>query len=245
MSFHLLGKCYLHPCRLDCLHYFQPGLSTLCCGKRLIVPVRSLILRCSPTVPPLQEGEWSWTGDLYLTTSEPIPDDETTTKEVRSRACEIVIRGLVLSDDTPTKVFKSTFKNYIQGKITISGAMDLNLSHAIIASGALEPTQAAWMTCKDQEDSPEWELWDGLVHKMEQFCWVCFVTLHDMLHPHSSHRCRILRSTPRAISSLLDACCSFPPPSFVNTDMHPKTHFARLSIISTHPSTSIFRALSS
>ncbi|KAB5595768.1 hypothetical protein CTheo_781 [Ceratobasidium theobromae] len=147
-------------------------------GLSPLLPTRPLDPLLRPTVPPLQEGEWSWTGDLYLTTSEPIPDDETTTKEVRSRACEIVIRGLVLSDDTPTKVFKSTFKNYIQGKITISGAMDLNLSHAIIASGALEPTQAAWMTCKDQEDSPEWELWDGLVHKMEQFCWVSDIKIY-------------------------------------------------------------------
>jgi hypothetical protein len=121
----------------------------------------------------LTPGQWHWTGDLFVTTQEPIlaanadEDSKLKTKSVHHRVCEIIIRDPVVPDEYETKVFTSTLKTYLNGKITIQNTTDLHLVYAELEHGVFEPTQAAWMIRTDTDDGADLELWRGLVRKME------------------------------------------------------------------------------
>ncbi|CAE6517418.1 unnamed protein product [Rhizoctonia solani] len=142
-------------------------------------------------LPPTQlphPKSWLWSGELYLTTSEVDPDNENATKDVSSRACEVAIGDTVIPNEQTTKIFKGILTMYIKDKMTISSVMDVNLSFSILASGALSLYQAAWMRCIDPVGSPEWQLWDGLIHKMEVYFWVSEIRITGTTGTEASQR---------------------------------------------------------
>jgi hypothetical protein len=124
-------------------------------------------------IPSLNPGQWRWTGDLFVTTQEPISaadgdeDGKPKTKSVHHRACEVVIRDPVIPNEQETKIFTSTLELYVKGKITIQNTFDLHLAHAELGAGAFEPTQAGWMIRTDKGDGADLELWRGVIRKME------------------------------------------------------------------------------
>ncbi|KAF8754184.1 Chromatin organization modifier domain [Rhizoctonia solani] len=132
------------------------------------------LLGASPMVAnaPQQIATRVWTGELYITTSETDLDNGNIAKDVANRACEVIISDTVIPNEQTAKNFKGILNKYIKDKMTIPSVMDINLSFAIIASGALSVYQAAWMTCTDPQGSSEWQTWDGLIHKMEVYLWV-------------------------------------------------------------------------
>jgi hypothetical protein len=121
----------------------------------------------------LNPGQWRWTGDLFVTTQEPIPaangdkDGKPKTRSVHHRACEVVIRDPVIPNEQQTKIFTSTLELYVGGKITIQNTSDLHMAYAELGAGAFEPTQAAWMIRTDTDGGADLELWRGVVRKME------------------------------------------------------------------------------
>ncbi|EUC64904.1 chromo domain protein, partial [Rhizoctonia solani AG-3 Rhs1AP] len=151
-----------------------------------ISPVAASIPLPLPHLP--QPKSWLWSGELYLTTSEADPDNENATKSVASRACEVAIGDTVIANEQITKIFKGILTTYIKDKMTISSVMDVNLSFAAIASGALSLYQAAWMRCTDPVGSPEWQLWDGLIHKMEVYFWVAEIRITGSTGSEASQR---------------------------------------------------------
>ncbi|KAG9102832.1 hypothetical protein FRC07_010144, partial [Ceratobasidium sp. 392] len=124
-------------------------------------------------IPPLQDGQWSWPGDLFVTTQEPVPGAETDgnkkplTKAVTHRVCEVVIRDPALADENKTKIFTTMLKRYVKGKITINDTSDLHILYAEIGAGAFELTQAAWMVHTDTGENADLDLWRGILRKME------------------------------------------------------------------------------
>lgn len=96
-----------------------------------------------------------------------MPDGGQTTKDAQNRVCAVVIRDPAVHNEKATKIFTSTLESYVKGKIDIQSAFDVNVAYAEIVAGAFEPTQAGWMMCTDQEETPEWELWKGVLRKME------------------------------------------------------------------------------
>ncbi|KAG9103530.1 hypothetical protein FRC06_010106 [Ceratobasidium sp. 370] len=136
--------------------------------------VQGLVLQ-SPTsvIPPLQPGQWHWTGDLFVTTQEPVGsadgrgDGKPKTKATHHRVCEVVIRDPVIPDETGTKIFTSTLGSHIKGQITIQNTSDLHMLYAEIGAGAFELTQAAWMVHTDTGEDADLDLWRGVLRKME------------------------------------------------------------------------------
>jgi hypothetical protein len=132
-------------------------------------------------IPPLNPGQWHWTGDLFITTEETTlasdgdEDGKPKTKSVHHRACEIVIRDPVIPNKHETKIFISHIEKYFNGKITVQNTFDLYLAYAELGAGAFEPTQAAWMIRTDTDDGADLELWRGLVHKMETSALVSLI----------------------------------------------------------------------
>ncbi|CAE6456472.1 unnamed protein product [Rhizoctonia solani] len=142
-------------------------------------------------LPPSQLPQPSsrlWTGELYITTSEADSDNGNVAKDVSSRACEVAIGDTVIQTEQLTKTFKGILTMYIKDKMTISSVMDINLSFSVIASGALSLYQAAWMTCTDPVGSSEWQLWDGLIHKMEVYFWVSEIRIMTSSGNEASQR---------------------------------------------------------
>ncbi|CAE6444387.1 unnamed protein product [Rhizoctonia solani] len=136
-----------------------------------------------------------WTGELYITTLETDPDNGDITKDVASRACEVVITDTVIPNEQTAKNFKGILNKYIKDKMTIPGVMDVHLSFATIASGALSVYQAAWMTCTDPQGSSEWQLWDGLIHKMEVYLWVSEIRIMASNNNEFSQRLLLIPTT--------------------------------------------------
>ncbi|KAG8763442.1 hypothetical protein FRC12_008551 [Ceratobasidium sp. 428] len=124
-------------------------------------------------IPPLQAGQWHWKGDLYVTTEEPIPgadndsEGKLKTKAAHHRVCGVIIRDPALPDDTGTKIFTSTLASYVKDKITIQNTSDLHILYAELGAGAFELTQAAWMISPDADEGPDFDLWRGIIRKME------------------------------------------------------------------------------
>ncbi|CAE6399485.1 unnamed protein product [Rhizoctonia solani] len=175
-------------------------------------------------LPPLQLPQpqsWLWSGELYLTTSEIDPNNGNVTKDVASRACEVAISDTVNPDEHITKTFKGILNMYIKDKMTISGVTDINLSFSTIASGALSLYQAAWMRCTDPVGSPEWQLWDGLIHKMEVYFWVSEIRITGSTGSEASQRLllvpiRLMRKY-RAAAGLTKICEHFGDPIHTHT----------------------------
>ncbi|CAE6442303.1 unnamed protein product [Rhizoctonia solani] len=162
-----------------------------------------------------------WTGELYITTSETDPDNGNITKDVSSRACEVAIGDTVIPNEQVVKTFKGILNMYIKDKMTISSVMDVNLSFAIIASGALSLYQAAWMTCTDPVGSPEWQLWDGLIHKMEVYFWVSEIRIMASNNIESSQRLLLIPTNLmrkyRTATGLAGICEHFSDPIHTHT----------------------------
>ena len=66
----------------------------------------------------------------------------------------------------------------MKGKIDIQSAFDVNVAYSEIVAGAFEATQAGWMMCTDEEGTPEWEVWKGILRKMELHLLVRFKPSH-------------------------------------------------------------------
>ncbi|KAG8739994.1 hypothetical protein FRC10_004873 [Ceratobasidium sp. 414] len=136
--------------------------------------VQGLVLQ-SPVsaIPPLQPGQWHWTGDLFVTTQELVAsaggsgDGEPKTKDTRHRVCEVVIRDPAIPDEAGTKIFTSTLGSYIKGQITIQNMSDLHMLYTELGAGAFELTQAAWMVHTDAGENADLDLWRGVLRKME------------------------------------------------------------------------------
>ncbi|KAJ1307404.1 hypothetical protein OPQ81_001509 [Rhizoctonia solani] len=175
-----------------------------------------------PFPPQLPQPNSSlWTGELYITTSETDPDNGNVTKDVSSRACEVAISDAVIPNEQIMKTFKGILNMYIKDKMTISSVMDVNLSFAIITAGALSLYQAAWMTCTDPVGSPEWQLWDGLIHKMEVYFWVSEIRIMARNNTESSQRLllvptRLMRKY-RLAPGLVGVCEFFSDPAHTHT----------------------------
>lgn len=116
----------------------------------------------------------------------PSPDGGQTTKNEQSRVCAIVIRDPAVNNEKATKIFTSTLESYVKGKIDIQSAFDVNVAYSEIVSGAFEGTQAGWMMCTDQEGTPEWELWKGILRKMELHLLVRCISLNRDF-PHGTN----------------------------------------------------------
>ncbi|KAG9096028.1 hypothetical protein FS749_009236 [Ceratobasidium sp. UAMH 11750] len=132
--------------------------------------VQSLALQSpASTIPPLQPGQWHWTGELFVTTQEPVTgaDGRGDGKPTHHRVCEVVIRDPVLPNETGTKIFTSTLGSHIKGQITIQNTSDLHILYAEIGAGAFELTQAAWMVHTDTGENTDLDLWRGVLRKME------------------------------------------------------------------------------
>ncbi|CAE6436731.1 unnamed protein product [Rhizoctonia solani] len=162
-----------------------------------------------------------WTGELYITTSETDPDNGNITKEVANRACEVVISDTVVPNEQTAKNFKGILNKYIKDKVTIHNVMDVHLSFAVVASGALSIYQAAWMTCADPQGSSEWQLWDGLIHKMEVYLWVSEIRIMASNNNEFSQRLLLIPTTLlrkyRSIPALHGICEHFRNETYTQT----------------------------
>ncbi|KAG8733058.1 hypothetical protein FRC10_000458 [Ceratobasidium sp. 414] len=136
--------------------------------------VQGLVLQSpASAIPPLQPGQWHWTGELFVTTQEPVTnadgsgDGKLKTKDTHHRVCEVVIRDLAIPNETGTKIFTSTFGSHIKGQLTVQNTTDLHVVYAEIGAGAFELTQAAWMVHTDTAENADLDLWQGVLRKME------------------------------------------------------------------------------
>lgn len=187
----MLGMTIFRASPIQAMKQPRTGLWSLLscmCSPQISHAFTYFLCRLS-VISPLQPGQWRWTGELFVVTQEIIatPDGGQTTKNEQSRVCGVVIRDPVVNNEKATKIFTSTLESYVKGKIDIQSAFDVNVAYSEIVSGAFEGTQAGWMMCTDQEGTPEWELWKGILRKMELSLLVRWRSLnHNLVYGTNS-----------------------------------------------------------
>ncbi|QRW03856.1 chromo domain protein [Ceratobasidium sp. AG-Ba] len=126
-------------------------------------------------IPPLQPGQWHWTGDLFVTSqesAEPVSqhgeeNNKPPLKAIHHRVGEVIIRDPAIPSETETKIFTNTLATYIKGSITMQNTSDLHMLYSEFGAGVFEPTQAGWMIRSDADKGVDLDLWRGLLRKME------------------------------------------------------------------------------